>query len=274
MSRPFFELPVKLVSRPGSDFRAKCGEFTASCTASAEGAMRAAAAKAMNASGKLAADVTVSAADMEIVGEGRECKARYYLGEEARPAGKPTVPLVITLALLKTEVFKARSKFPSNEHLFAALLEEVGELAYEMTRDRQRQREEALQVACVAIRIAEEGDADFGGAEPCAAPRRIAGLACDAETLGSAARAMLEAGSFTEAESAQNVAFRTAAALGVREIFLDADRTVAALIREGKVDKVAALAVFCALRDAARPFSAQLAEDMIAVETEKAEVRA
>jgi len=88
VSRPFFELPVKLVSRPGSDFKAKCGEFTASCTASAEGAMRAAAAKAMNASGKpmIAAGVTVSAADMEIVGEGRECKARYYL-MESRGAG-------------------------------------------------------------------------------------------------------------------------------------------------------------------------------------------
>ena len=186
--------------------------------------------------------------------------------------GKPTLPDVVTLALLKTEVFTARDKFPSNEHLFAALLEEVGELAYEMTRDRQRQREEALQVACVAIRIAEEGDADFGGEQPRVAPLRSAGLACDAETLGRAARAMLEAGPVTAAESAQSVAILTAAALGVREIFLDADRTVASLIREGKVDKVAALAVFCALRDAARPFSAQLAEDMIAVETENAEI--
>jgi len=207
---------------------------------------------------------------MEIVGEGRECKARYYLGEEARPAGRPTVPLVITLALLKTEVFKARSKFRSNEHLFAALLEEVGELAYEMTRDRQRQREEALQVACVAIRIAEEGDADFGDELPRCAPPMFAWLADDAARLGSAARELLEGGPVSEA--AQSGAVLTAAALGVREIFLDADRTVASLIREGKVDKVAALAVFCALRDAARPFSAQLAEDMIAAETEKAEI--
>ncbi len=171
---------------------------------------------------------------------------------------------------LAAELLRARSKFPSNERLFAALLEEVGELAYEMPRDRQRQREEAIQVACVAIRIAEEGDADFGGDEPWGAPPIFAELADDAERLGIAARALLEGGAVTRA--AHSVANFTAAALGAREIFLDADRTVASLIREGKVDKVAALAVFCALRDAARPFSAQLAEDMIAAETEKAEI--
>jgi hypothetical protein len=262
-------MPVKLVSRPGSDFRAKCGVFTASCTASAEGAMRTAAAKAMNASGKpmIAAGVTVSAADMEIVGEGRECMARYYLGKEARPAGRPTVPLVITLALLKTEVFKARSKFPSNEHLFAALLEEVGELAHEMTRDRQRQREEALQVACVAIRIAEEGDADFGGAEPCAAPLRIAGLTCDAERLGSAARALLEGGPVTHPGpgllAAPRVPFVTVCAQDFADVVQAAEQTVSKLIRDGKVDYVASLAV---------AFLAKEAEERIAAETEKAEI--
>jgi len=177
---------------------------------------------------------------------------------------------VSAIIALAAELLRARSKFPSNERLFAALLEEVGELAYEMTRDRQRQREEALQVACVAIRIAEEGDADFGDELPRCAPPMFAELACDAQKLGSAARELLEGGPVSE--SAQSGAILTAAALGVREIFLDADRTVASLIREGKVDKASAMAVFCAMRDAARPFSAQLAEDMIAAETEKAEI--
>ncbi len=64
---------------------------------------------------------------------------------------------------LRAEIARARAKFPKKDHLFAALGEEVGELARELLEGGtpQRIREEAIQVACVALRIAEEGDGDF-----------------------------------------------------------------------------------------------------------------
>lgn len=63
------------------------------------------------------------------------------------------------LAALEEEITRARAKFPGSDCLLAALLEEVGELADELLMDRvdmTRMRNEALQVACVAVRIAEE----------------------------------------------------------------------------------------------------------------------
>ena len=73
-----------------------------------------------------------------------------------------------TIMALRAELDRAREKFPSNAHLFAALGEEVGELARELLEGgpRKRIREEAIQVACVAIRIAEEGDGDFPESVP------------------------------------------------------------------------------------------------------------
>lgn len=64
---------------------------------------------------------------------------------------------------LSAEVQRARAKFPGNRLLLAALTEEVGELAraYLQREGRERVRREALQVACVAMRIFEEGDATF-----------------------------------------------------------------------------------------------------------------
>lgn len=61
------------------------------------------------------------------------------------------------------EIERARAKFPSTDGLFAALSEEVGELARELDRGSvldinwDRVGQEAMQVACVAIRIATEG---------------------------------------------------------------------------------------------------------------------
>ena len=68
-----------------------------------------------------------------------------------------------TILALRAELDRARAKFPANDHLFAALGEEVGELARELLEGgtRERIRAEAIQVACVAIRIADEGDGDF-----------------------------------------------------------------------------------------------------------------
>jgi hypothetical protein len=64
---------------------------------------------------------------------------------------------------LDNELIRARIKFPGNAHLNVALAEEVGELARAyLEGDLEGVKAEALQVACVAIRILEEGDSDFG----------------------------------------------------------------------------------------------------------------
>jgi hypothetical protein len=75
------------------------------------------------------------------------------LPTEKWPEGK-------TIADLMAEITRARTKFPGNRFLLAALVEEVGELAEAMaTGTKEEVYKEALQCACVAIRIAEEGDA-------------------------------------------------------------------------------------------------------------------
>ncbi len=70
-----------------------------------------------------------------------------------------------TLSDINVEVSKARTKFPGNKMLLAALTEEVGELAKAMLQKRPQDEvtKEAVQVAAVAIRIIEEGDASFVG---------------------------------------------------------------------------------------------------------------
>lgn len=72
-------------------------------------------------------------------------------------------PLPDTLDALTREVHRARAKFPGNRHLHVALSEEVGELAQALLQGKPQAEvvKEALQVACVAIRIIEEGDASF-----------------------------------------------------------------------------------------------------------------
>lgn len=68
-----------------------------------------------------------------------------------------------TSALLDIVMKKARAKFPRNRLLLAALTEEVGELAKALLQRQGRVavQAEALQVAVVALRIYEEGDATF-----------------------------------------------------------------------------------------------------------------
>jgi len=72
-------------------------------------------------------------------------------------------PSTETLISLSYEVESARSKFPGNRHLLAALQEEIGELAeaYLKKKPVSEVRSEAIQVACVALRIYEEGDSAF-----------------------------------------------------------------------------------------------------------------
>ena len=73
------------------------------------------------------------------------------------------LPNDLTIGAINVEVMKARTRFPGNKHLLAALTEEVGELAQAMLQNKSRDEitKEAIQVACVAIRIIEEGDAAF-----------------------------------------------------------------------------------------------------------------
>lgn len=71
-------------------------------------------------------------------------------------------PSLSLLAAIGDEVVRARTKFPGNKHLLAALTEEVGELAQACLKDNPAEiHKEAIQVACVAIRIIEEGDSAF-----------------------------------------------------------------------------------------------------------------
>lgn len=87
-----------------------------------------------------------------------------------RASGKVVVvradkrPYPSTLQALEAEVIRARAKFPDSDYMLAALMEEVGELARAMLEHgygSAQAREEALHVACVAIRILEEGDRTF-----------------------------------------------------------------------------------------------------------------
>jgi len=68
-----------------------------------------------------------------------------------------------TLQAISAECVEARRKFPKNRLLLAALMEEVGELATAMLQGKPKDEieREAIQVACVAVRIIEEGDATF-----------------------------------------------------------------------------------------------------------------
>lgn len=67
------------------------------------------------------------------------------------------------LTEVATEINRARKLHPTNEHLLAALMEEVGELARALLeKDFDHARIEAIQVATVAIRIAEEGEKHLG----------------------------------------------------------------------------------------------------------------
>lgn len=70
---------------------------------------------------------------------------------------------------LLDQVRKARAKFPQPNPTVAALTEEVGELAQALLHIREgkhndwwRVWDEAIQVACMALRAATEGDPTIG----------------------------------------------------------------------------------------------------------------
>ena len=67
--------------------------------------------------------------------------------------------LLFPIKALIDEMEEARAKFPSNALLMEALVEEVGEIARAVQdRDFKHARQEALHAACVAMRLATEGD--------------------------------------------------------------------------------------------------------------------
>ena len=68
---------------------------------------------------------------------------------------------------LQAETSRARGKFPTNDQLLVALIEEVGEVARAvLEKDFTHARIEALQVATVAMRLVEEGDSSWVEGEP------------------------------------------------------------------------------------------------------------
>ncbi len=76
-------------------------------------------------------------------------------------------------AAIRAELIRARKKFPGNAHLTVALTEEVGEVAEAYLNGTcGLARGEAIHVACVAVRIATEGDGDFEPNAPAPAPTR------------------------------------------------------------------------------------------------------
>lgn len=85
------------------------------------------------------------------------------MGGNEVPVDLINLPLQGNMNLVANEVVRARNKFPSNNKLLAALMEEVGELAAAMLQRKSEEevKKEAIQVACVAIRLLEEGDGDF-----------------------------------------------------------------------------------------------------------------
>lgn len=96
------------------------------------------------------------------------------------------LPRSSTVEALLKEIVQAKTKFPGSERLMAALLEEVGELAEELLKDQWDYKKlvaEALQVACVAVRVSEELEAIT------LRERRLSVLASE---LGQTAREYLE----------------------------------------------------------------------------------
>lgn len=95
-----------------------------------------------------------------------------YLAEQTQNMDSDTACALTHLFL---EIKRARKKFPSNEDLLPALTEEVGELSQALIQQKHEPSkgktsadifDEAIQVACVAIRVATEGEPNFPDFNP------------------------------------------------------------------------------------------------------------
>ena len=73
----------------------------------------------------------------------------------------------VMFQMIREELVRARKKFPTNKHQLVALGEEAGELNNAFLGNEYSNSpasnvvSEAVQVACMAIRAAVEGDAEF-----------------------------------------------------------------------------------------------------------------
>lgn len=101
-----------------------------------------------------------------------------------RGLGYPNSVKPETLGDLAEEIVRARDKFPNADCLFPALVEKFGELADAIVNDKGLDRKECLQIACVALRLYEEGDPKLDHAD-------VRGLAVYVALLESRARAAL-----------------------------------------------------------------------------------
>jgi hypothetical protein len=78
------------------------------------------------------------------------------------PANHLTEDDVVFVGHVIKELARARGKFPSSIHSFAALVEEVGELGKALISEGDGSvYAEAMQTAVMAIRVAVEGDSSF-----------------------------------------------------------------------------------------------------------------
>jgi NTP pyrophosphatase (non-canonical NTP hydrolase) len=101
-----------------------------------------------------------------------ECGSDISLCQCADPDAQAqerwTSPDGLVLKMVTDELESARRAFPGSTHMLAALVEEVGELAQAIMQHDRKQGtsvhevlREAVQVACMAIRLAVEGDDNF-----------------------------------------------------------------------------------------------------------------
>lgn len=79
--------------------------------------------------------------------------------DEPQTASMPGPEMQLALDIL-AELQRARAKFPGDNVTTLALVEEVGELAQAtFEKSRAEVRKEAIQVACMAMRVILDGDA-------------------------------------------------------------------------------------------------------------------
>lgn len=88
-------------------------------------------------------------------------RAERWLEEDGLPSAR-------FLLDIDAELLRARAKFPRNRFQVTALMEEVGELGNALLEHAygkgsvENVRKEAVQVAAMACRVAEEGSEEFG----------------------------------------------------------------------------------------------------------------
>ncbi len=75
---------------------------------------------------------------------------------------KPNPQTEALLTEIRQELIRARAKFPGKNVTFAAMIEEVGEVATAIFEEpRENVRKEAVQLAVMAMRIVLDGDHTF-----------------------------------------------------------------------------------------------------------------